>query len=66
MYPLECLQVPPGVHVPPFENHCTRVSVVPNPVLKDPLPSKTPCPAGFCSSSTSAHLTQLRATHFTP
>ena len=21
-YPLECLQVPPGVHVPPFENHC--------------------------------------------
>ena len=23
-YPLECFQVPPGVHVPPFENHCSR------------------------------------------
>ena len=25
-YPLECLQVPPGVHVPPFENHCPMSS----------------------------------------
>ena len=23
-YPLEYLHVPPGVHVPPFENHCSQ------------------------------------------
>jgi len=51
-YPLEGLHVPPGVHAPPFENHCPK-SVVSPPVSfpfrykRASAPPETPCQVAY-------------------